>query len=61
MHSLIAELDLGEAWEVESDEDESLKCYAEGGTNSTTPDDVVTVIVDKRKTSTVSEVSLKTF
>ena len=57
---MIIELDVGDAWEVESD-DESLSCYGEASGLDLVgvPDDIVTLQVDKRKSSTGSHVRTK--
>ena len=53
----ISELDVGDAWELDDDDDGELSCY--GGEDFELPpeDEIVTVSVDKRKSSTGSQVS----
>ncbi len=53
---LMAELDVGDAWELD-EEDDDLSCY--GGEDLAAdlpPEDIVTIKVDKRKASTGSQV-----
>ncbi len=57
--NFFAELDVGDAWELDEEDDGELSCY--GGDEFVLEDlpesDVVTVNVDKRKSSTGSQVS----
>ena len=59
---MLLELDVGDRWECETDAD-GLSCYGddEDDVVGEIPDDVVTVKVDKRKSSTGSTVSRESF